>query len=678
MKKPYAIPVFISLSFILGTGLGLYFPTYSKYGWGLLIVFGIGLLWSYWRSRKQVFQDNWFAFFAFACFLGIGVMNTHQKQVLNDPQHYLHQELENELPFLLQLKEELKSSPYYYNYIAEVEQIDTQKTRGKILLSIRRDSLLEAYLLDTELWVYHHPENIQKALNPYQFDYADYMARRGVYKRIRVSSDEVYIYTKESTSLVGKAAKIRRHIKENLVQNGFSNTQINLIEALLLGQRTNLDRQTYAKFSEAGVVHILAVSGLHIGIILYFLWLLFKPLTSLPYGKSLRQVLALVCLWGYALLAGLSPSVLRAVTMFTFLSLGFFVKRKVFSLNMLCLSALVLLWIKPTFLLEIGFQLSYMAVLSILLFFSKIRSLVKVHSVILRKIADYSSITVAAQLGVLPLSLYYFHQFPGLFFISNLLIVPFLGLVLGSGLLILLLTYFFIIPQVLVKSYGITLDGLLELVSYLADQDQFLWQHIYFSTELLLITTVSLALLAMFIHYKQRQFLYLFLMSLLVMQGSYRWEQHKIQQKNTFYVFHSYRTSILGHQRGKSLRLYRQDSTRPINYSALEGLQNTYGISKLETEAGIKNYYELAKRQLFIIDSLSVWELPKPYHPTDILLIQSPQINLNRVIDSLQPRRIIADGSNYLNRIMQWKATCREKAIPFYYTGEKGALQIEL
>jgi len=530
MKKPYSIPVFIVTAFGAGTlsGLEIQVPLLGLVLSGLLLF--LFFIFSYQRAKKHFFQKPLFGIITFGLLCFLGFFNAQIHQPFNQSTHYLHQDLEKPVFITAKLDQKLRTTPYSENYIAEVKQLNSQPASGKIRISFPRDSIVNLYDF-SEIAFTGKLEQIKPPLNPYQFDYSAYMADRQVYKQISLSFKDIIVLDSSKNSLKANASFIRNELRDRLLQQGFPAKQIPLVEALLLGQRTDFPPEVYAKFADAGVVHVLAVSGLHVGIILMLLQFILKPLNYLPKGRLLRSILIILFLWFFAFLAGLSPSVLRAVTMFSFLSLGLAFKRKVFSMNMLCLSAFVLVLYEPGYLKDVGFQLSYSAVLSILLFQQKIYKLLPLNHLLVRYFWGISSVTLSAQLGVLPLSLYYFHQFPGLFFISNLLIIPFLGIILGLGVFtLILLGIFHQVPEFLVHIFSKSLVFLQFIVDLIAAREGFLLRNIYFSQSMLLISLLIIALAAFSIHKKKVFYLLTCLAMIIGLQVIYLIEfQEKYQ-----------------------------------------------------------------------------------------------------------------------------------------------------
>ena len=253
------------------------------------------------------------------------------------------------------------------------------------------------------------------------------------------------------------------------------------MNALLLGQRQDISDELTANYSKAGAVHILAISGLHVGIILVLLSFVLKPLERVKRGKLIKLVLIISFLWFFAVLAGMSASVTRAVTMFSALALGqFFNKKNAVEQSLVFSMFIIVLW-KPIFLFDIGFQLSYLAVFGIIWIQPLVYNAWTPKLYIAAKGWQLFTVSLAAQIGVLPLSLFYFHQFPGLFFVSNLLIIPFLGVILGIGIIVVVLSYYSVLPAFMVTIYGGVISVLNKTVVFIARQETFLFSDISFS-----------------------------------------------------------------------------------------------------------------------------------------------------------------------------------------------------
>jgi competence protein ComEC len=215
-------------------------------------------------------------------------------------------------------------------------------------------------------------------------------------------------------------------------------TETGVAEALLIGYRDDLDKDLVRAYSNTGVVHIIAISGLHLGMIYGLMLLLLRPFRKYKWMRWAKPLLILFVLWGFSLLAGAAASILRSVVMFSFIVIGESLGRKTNIYNTLAASAFCLLVYNPYFFWDVGFQLSYTAVLSIVLFMKPVYQWFYFKNKLLNAIWQLNAITLAAQVLTLPVILYYFHQFPNLFLFTNFVAVPLSGFILYGELLLLL------------------------------------------------------------------------------------------------------------------------------------------------------------------------------------------------------------------------------------------------
>ena len=284
------------------------------------------------------------------------------------------------------------------------------------------------------------------------------------------------------------------------------------------------------------------------------------------------------------------------------------------------------------------------------------------------------TVTLSAQIGVLPLSLYYFHQFPSLFFLSNLVIIPCLGSILGLGILIITLAVLKVLPDWLAWIYAEIIKGLNGFVEWISIQESFVFQAISFSISQVVLCYSLLFLMLFFIYSKRIQFIYMFLMTILIFQGHVLWKAIN-QPNNAFIIFHKSRYSLIGIQNENNLAIHSsvQDST-VLEQKFLSNYKVGEDINIASIEP-IKDFYIFNEINLLVVDSLGVYNT-KRFKPDVVLLRNSPQINLTRLIDSLKPRLIISDGSNYRSYQKRWELTCIAKKNPFPPNRQKGRLSL--
>lgn len=260
---------------------------------------------------------------------------------------------------------------------------------------------------------------------PGQFDAKTYFGRKGIHYQCFASSDEWKMLPDQQPDwLLSRALFARQFLETLLYKHLPTKEDASLVAGLLLGLKRNLDPDLKVAFSATGLSHILAVSGMHVGLILTFLTSLFGRVRSLPFGKYLFSGLLLISLWFYALVTGLSPSVLRAVTIFSLLQMGTLLRKPNRPINMLCLGTLILFSLDPNIIYDVGYQLSFIAVWGIISFQRPINEWFTLKNKVLRWVWNAVAVTLAATLATLPITLYYFHQFPVYFLIANLFAVP--------------------------------------------------------------------------------------------------------------------------------------------------------------------------------------------------------------------------------------------------------------
>src|SRR5690606_20870391 len=243
--------------------------------------------------------------------------------------------------------------------------------------------------------------------NPNEFDFKRYLSYHLIHQQAYLKSTNWKLIQKaENSSLIATAHQIRKNLIDKLNELGVKDEQLAVASALILGYKNDIDAQLQSAYSSAGAMHVLAVSGLHVGVIFILLNFIFGFLDKWKWGVYFKGVLIIICLWIYALITGLSPSVMRGATMFSFLVAAKTTKSNHVFFNTMAASALFLLIINPYLLMEVGFQLSYLAVIGIVVIHPYIYHLLYVKHWFLDKIWNITAVSIAAQIATFPLGLY--------------------------------------------------------------------------------------------------------------------------------------------------------------------------------------------------------------------------------------------------------------------------------
>ena len=653
---------------VLGILFGYLFDIEIKFPLLLTLVFLSVLGFILLKEKKAVGIS--FGIIAALTTVCLGVLIVAIAQPKNANDHYSKISTTQQESWKLKVTEVLKPNSFSQRYFAEVAEYNSYKASGKIILNQSIDSTFQKLQVDDELMVFTAKDEINPPLNPYQFNYKNYLEIQGVYHQLKLNANNHIVLENSSRTIKGYATSLRQNIITKLEQANFGNAELGIIQALLLGQRDTISTETYTDYKNAGAVHILAVSGLHIGILLLFLEFMLRPMELLPNGKTFKLVIIVVLLWGFAFLAGLSASVIRAVTMFSFVAYALYLNRPSNTFNILALSMFfILLVFDPMLLFHVGFQMSYAAVFAIVWVYPILQKFWYPKNWLIRRVWQLLSVSVAAQVGVLPISLYYFHQFPGLFFISNLLIVPFLGLLLGLGIIVIALIVLNIAPNSLIELYNSIIGLMNSVIKWVAQQEAFIFRNIPFDSVQLVLTYCLLISMIWMLTKNTFKRILTFLICFIGLQLWSLYNQQNTYEKEQLLLVHQTKNSILAHQKGKQLNVFTNDSSATKKFATSYQIQER--VERLNYHF-IGNSYKFNNQNLVLIDSSGVYDF-KPKNVDYLILTQSPKINLERLIDSLHPKQILADGSNYYSYVNRWKKTCDNKKLPFHYTGEKGA-----
>lgn len=653
--KPFNISLIV---LTLGIILGIFTQNYLNFNileGFLCVVISIFLGWVI--SKKF---PKWMFFIALQIGFSVGILLYAVHYQPNNPQHYTQKLEANKFYTFTGRLTSIKGK----TCTISIEKADNQSVKGNIIVfmsdSLPSENIGNNIIFHTKLTEISSPKN------PYQFDFKEFTKYKNIFWQGFLNKENYKISeNSHNFSPIIIAEKVRQKIASSLEKYPFSTENQGVMKALLLGIRSDIQQETQQNYIDAGIIHILAISGLHIGIItIIFSYILNFLIQNKKYNWLKISILILI-IWCYAFLTGLSASVVRAATMFSFLSLAIELKKRQGIYDNLVLSLFVLLLFNPFFVFDVGFQLSYFAVFSIVTFLPIFRNIFRSKYKIIQKTWDLLSVSISAQIGVLPISILYFHQFSGLFFISNLIILPILGVILIVGILILLLSVTNTLPLFLVSVY----DGVLTLINKTIEQistlNTLIFKEIYFNNELFFISLTAVLFLSLWFHFKKIYFLYGILSCIILGQISLVY--NKILSNNTeLFVFHQPKKTLIAIRNYNHLSVFQEeDSSRYISPFK----ENT--LIKSTDYQQLKNIIHFKNQKVLCYDGS--WNIDENFPKVDyIVLKNSPKIHFEKFLEITSPKMVIADGSNFPKDILRWKLTCQQKNIPFHSTAEKG------
>ena len=419
-------------------------------------------------------------------------------------------------------------------WVARLIECPTEKEKSvKVIADMQSDQgLVMVYFEKNErslslkygdVVVFHEPPKpVEPPKNPEQFDYQKYLFRKGILRQVYLKNDSwEKLVENRASQIYAFSYRLRDYLLETMQKLGVTGDEYAVAAAILLGYDDTLPEELRQKYVAAGSMHILCVSGMHVGVVfMVFSYLLCFLDKRKPWHNILKQSLLLLLIWCYALLAGLAPSILRSTIMLTFVIVGDMIKRDGVLLNSLAASAFLLLCINPANLFNVGFLLSYCAVIGIVTLQKPIYNLIYVKSKLLDKIWELTSVTLAAQLATAPFSIYYFHQFPMYFWLSNLFMGPISSVVIIGGMVMLLVSF---IPYI---NIGVAfcvkwmIFAMNYVVSFVESLPLSIIKGLYINGLEFACLIVSLLLLMMLIEHKKKSLLYGMLSILLIFSAS--------------------------------------------------------------------------------------------------------------------------------------------------------------
>jgi competence protein ComEC len=448
-----AYPILRLVLFLI---LGILLFEYSSISTEVIV--GVGILGVLLTAVGLYFKRNLFN--AIGVFLSISILGWTSAFIAKPSEtSVLNEEIE---AYMVQINSSTENKPKSYKTTGEVYKVRKDSTwqtvdhQNTVLLYFSKDEPRPVY---GDIYVINQsPRAIEGPKNRLEFDYKLFQQRRGIthhhflrqgdFQKIGNSPKSfIFKWAYSLNSLSGEKLSQFLPVKANLA----------VAEAMLSGSKDELDNDVREAYATAGAVHILAVSGLHVGILLIMLNMIFGFLNKHKKTKWLYGFMTISCLWAYALFTGLSPSVTRATLMFSLFQAGSLMLRDKNSINVLAGSALLLLLIKPFWIFEVGFQLSYLAIFGILYLFPYLNQLYQPKNWLLSQLWQISMVSIAAQLFTFPLSIYYFHQFPSYFLLTNPIVTILSMGVLFFGIPSLLFSWVPLISDLLNALLNITL-----------------------------------------------------------------------------------------------------------------------------------------------------------------------------------------------------------------------------
>jgi competence protein ComEC len=437
-------------------------------------------------------------------------------------------------------------------------------------------------------------------------------------------------------------------------------------------------------YSNTGVVHIIAISGLHLGLIYGVMVRLFRLLKKRKWSKWVKPVVILGVLWTFSLVAGAAPSILRSAVMFTFIIMGETISRKTSIYNTLAASAFTMLCFNPFFLWDVGFQLSYAAVISIVTFMKPVYNWIYIKNKLLNGIWKLNAVTISAQVLTLPIVLYHFHQFPNLFLFANFIAVPLSSIILFGELLLLITS---VIP-VIAAFVGAMNSALLKLMnSFIERMNEIpfsVTDNIQVSVIETVILYISFIALSLWLLKKHTTAFLIGLASMVAFIVVRSIDINKKSRQSKLIVYNVPQHTAIDLIDGNEYSFIGDTTVITDNFIQnfhLKPSRTLHRVGPAGNVATMKTAYPflLYKQHKILLIDQPLKFISDTKIPVDVIILsKNPRIYINELAAVFDCKQYVFDASNPLWKISLWKKDCESLKLPHHSVNEKGAFELKL
>ncbi len=681
------------LPFVIGIGLAFYFNQSLPFLFPILLVLLATIIW---LSAKKLSPTAraYYSAFVHLFLLAFGYQLAFQQNSFHKTSHFRHVLSTENIG--IGTVQNINKSGKFDRAVVQMEQIGTtsgqaQNTTGQVLLLIKTSADAKAINYGDRIAFKTKITPSSAPKNPNAFDYRHLLRIRGIYHQgFLESEDWERLDTDQSSPIMAKTFALREHLVAVLRKHLPGDNEFAVGSAMLLGDKSALQDEIKNAYVGTGATHVMAVSGLHLGIIFLGLGTLLKLIrTRNRFFRFFKPAVMIAGIWGFALLTGASPSAMRAAVMFSFLIVGQSLVRFVNIYNTLAISAFALLCYNPYLLFETGFQLSYLAVIGIVFFQPKIYRL----WIIDNKLGDYlwslASVGLAAQLTTFPLSLFYFNQFPVYFWLSGLVVVPAAFLIICVGVLLFL-------AEAIIPSGAIWVGKLLNGIIWLMNAIVFLIRQlpaglidgVWIGIGVFLLLYFCVIAISVAINTEKIKWVLYGFAALTLISASYAFTNIEQSQQQQIVLYHTSRNTLIDFVDGKQLI--------SLHNSALSDKDKKYAAQRNRWAQGVDEIHDfiIEKNEAIELDNFKHQNNIIQFHGTNLAMVNDLPIsnskldldldyiviygNPNLSIQQLQTyfnfKSVWFASSNSRLKTKAWEDECIGLNISFQTVGTEGAI----
>ncbi|MDR1984527.1 MAG: ComEC family competence protein [Prevotellaceae bacterium] len=603
----------------------------------------------------------------------------------------------------------LDKQTFFNGIIIDKPDIDTRFTRLTLQVKAYRDSSENWIAADEKTFIYVPTDSISSALelgdvlmfkatffansppkNPEEFNYAYYLARRNFFATAFVSVDDYKKIRHENLWFEKAILDIQTAMFDCFGNAGIEGDNFAVLRALIIGDKELLSDEIISSYSVAGAMHVLAVSGLHVGLVYAVLFFMLRALNERRFGKFIKAIIIFAGLWLYAALAAFSPSVCRACVMLSFVLYGDVFGKKINIYNSLAASAFFLLIINPYNIFEVGFQLSYSSVIAIVYFQPLLYKTIHIRNKILDYIFALATVSIAAQIGTSGITIFYFHTFPNYFLVTNILIIPDVTVIMFIVAAMLMLSWVPIIGVFIGKFLDICVSIANEITRNVEMLPYSLSENIYISTSQALIIIAALIFFAFYIGFKNKKNIIAIFLCFIAFCGINSFQKIEQQNQRQMIVYNTRGSSFISFVVGQNSVNIRDHESKNNNFDF--NTKNNFiklGIKNMETllisddfeKSGIiksyKNNIWFNEKSIKIATENDIFQSQKPLEVDFLIVNKYLGNNAQKILDNYYPKMLIIDSSVQTWQARRWIAEAENRNINHHYVTEKGAFVLK-
>ncbi len=643
-------------------------------------------------TRKRVFYrlNLWLSLTLFAAFCLYGYVTTQLFNEKNRPDHFSR--VDNITAYQVQISDDGQVKSKTYRFLGEIhavkDSVKWYKVNGKVYVYFPKDTIEPRPRYGDILLVNGRPDVVLPPGNPGEFDYKRFLAYQNVHHQDFIQHDWYRLEAGSGNAIMTLAYQLRSWASDQFSTHISGPRERHIVQALVLGIKDGLDRELTKAYAATGAMHVLAVSGLHVGIIYLIVVMIFGKFKDKKYTRWIFALLSLTALWSYAMLTGFSPSVLRAVTMFSFIIVARVTRRQTNIYNTLAASAFLLLLYDPFMIMSVGFQLSYLAVAGIVFFQPRIYGLWSLENYWLDKLWSMTAVAIAAQIATFPLGLLYFHKFPVFFAVSNLVVIPGALATLVGGLLVLVTSW--------IQPVAVFLGDLLQFIVTGMNYVIFIIERLpYAQVNDIYINPLQAGMLFGLILFftlatvfKKPVYLYAFtlLFASFIFSAGVQAYQNSIQSNLTFYNIRGH--TVIEALSGQDAMIWA-DSSLMNNRNKLDFHVGTNHIRSGITNVSFNTGIRVDQRGLELITSHGKSILLLKKTPSNLKLKERVEVDyiiytrlckkdLGWVRANFEFDSLLLDGSLFKWQAERLKQEADDLDIPYHSIFHQGALQVNI